>query len=175
MGLLDNLGDLLKQAAAGTAPEADVHAAYDQVATTANHGDITDGLTHAFNSDQTPPFEQMLSGLFANSSADQKAGILNQIMGALGPGGASQMLGAAGGLGGLAGLAGMLSGGNVTPQQAQQVSPEAVQVLAQNAAKKDPSIVNAAAGFYAQHPQLVKAIGAGALALLMSRISQSRR
>ena len=172
MGLLDNLGELLKQASEGNAPEADVHSAYDQVAQSATHGDLTDGLTHAFNSDQTPPFEQMLSGLFANSSADQKAGLLNQIMGALGSGGASQALGAAGGLGGLAGI---LSGGNVTPQQAQQISPDSVQVLAQNAAKKDPSIVNAAAGFYAQHPQLVKAIGAGALALLMSRISQSRR
>jgi hypothetical protein len=172
MGLLDNLGELLKQASAGTAPEADVHAAYDQVAKTATHGDLTEGLTHAFNSDQTPPFDQMLSGLFANSSADQKAGLLNKIMGSLGPGGMSQVMGAAGGLGGLAGV---LSGGNVTPQQAQQVSPDTVRVLAQNAAKKDPSIVNAAAGFYAQHPQLVKAIGAGALALLMSKISQSRR
>lgn len=172
MGLLDNLGSLLKQAAAGTAPEADVHAAYDQVAKTATPGDLTEGLTHAFNSDQTPPFDQMLSGLFANSSADQKAGLLNKVLASLGPGGVSQALGVAGGLGGLAGI---LSGGSVTPQQAQQVSPEAVQVLAQNAARKDPSIVDAAAGFYAQHPQLVKAIGVGALALLMSKISQSRR
>jgi hypothetical protein len=32
-----------------------------------------------------------------------------------------------------------------------------------------------AASFYAQHPTLVKTIGAGALALLMSRLSASRR
>jgi hypothetical protein len=63
----------------------------------------------------------------------------------------------------------------VTPQQAQQVSPQQVQVLAQQAAKKNPSIVDQAASFYAQHPTLVKTIGAGALALLMSRISQARR
>ena len=48
-------------------------------------------------------------------------------------------------------------------------------MIAQNAAKKDPSIVDAAAGFYAQHPTLVKAIGAGALALLVSHISRARR
>ncbi len=171
MGLLDNLGDLLKQATAGNASAGDVHAAYDQVAKALPQADLAKGLTNAFNSDQTPPFEQMVSDLFASSSPDQKAGILNKIIGSLGPGGVSQVLGAAGGLGGLAGV---LSGGNVTPQQAQQVTPEAVQVLAQNAASKNPSIVDAAAGFYAQHPTLVKAIGAGALALLMSKISQSR-
>jgi hypothetical protein len=68
----------------------------------------------------------------------------------------------------------VLSGGRVTPQQAEQVPPQAVEVLAQQAAKKDPSIIDKAAGFYAQHPTLVKAIGVGALALLMSGISAKR-
>ena len=102
----------------------------------------------------------------------EKAGLLNQVIGALGPGAAQTL----GGTGALAGLAGLLKGGApVTPQQAQDVSPEQVQVLAKQASQKSPSVVDAAAGFYAQHPQLVKAVGAGALALLMSRISSSRR
>ena len=172
MGLLDNLSDLAKQFAAGTAPAADVHAAYDQVSQAVPQSSLVEGLTHAFNSDQTPPFAQMISNLFNQSSPDQKAGLLNQIVATLGPGGVSQLLAGAGGMGGLASV---LSGGSVTPAQAQQISPEQVQVLAQKAEKKDPSIVSAAAGFYAQHPTLVKAIGAGALALLVSRISQARR
>lgn len=172
MGLLDNLGDLVKQAASGSASSADVHAAYDQVSQVVPQSSLADGISHAFRSDQTPPFEQMVSGLFGQSNPDQKAGLLNQLLASLGPGGATQALGASGGL---AGLAGMLSGGNVTPQQAQQVPPQAVEALAQNAARKDPSIMDKAAGFYAQHPTLVKAIGAGALALLMSKISSSRR
>jgi hypothetical protein len=169
MGLLD---DVLKQFTSGDAPAADVHAAYDQVAKAVPQGALAEGLAHAFKSDQTPPFEQMVSGLFGQSSPDQKAGLLNQVLAALGPGGVAQALGAAGGLGGLAGV---LSAGSVTPQQAQQVPPQAVEVLAQHAAKKDPSIMDAAAGFYAQHPTLVKTIGAGALALLMSKISPGRR
>lgn len=172
MGLLDDLGDLAKQFAAGNAPAADVHSAYDQVSKAVPQGSLADGLAHAFNSDQTPPFGQMLANLFNQSSPDQKAGLLNQIIGRLWPGGVSEILAGAGGLGGLAGV---LSGGSVTPAQAQSISPEQVQVLAQNAQKKDPSIVDAAAGFYAQHPTLVKAIGAGALALLVSKISQARR
>jgi hypothetical protein len=166
MGLLD---DLLKQVTSGNAPAADVHAAYDQMAPAVPRGELADGLAHAFNSDKTPPFEQMVSRLFDQSNPDQKAGLLNQILGALGPDGVAQVRGAG------SGLASMLSEGSVTPQQAQQVSPEAVQELAQQAAKTDPSIVDTAAGFYAQHPTLIKAIGAGALALLMSRISAGRR
>lgn len=172
MGLLDNLSELVKGVAGGSAPAADVHEAYDRVSQAVPQSSLADGLAHAFNSDQTPPFAQMLSNLFNQSSADQKAGLLNQMIAKLGPGGVSQILA---GAGGLSGLSGMLSGGPVTPEQAQQVSPQQVQALAQNAEKKDPTIVDAAAGFYAQHPTLVKSIGAGALALLVSKISQARR
>jgi hypothetical protein len=171
MGLLDNLANIANQFSSGNASAADVHSTYDQVAHTVPHGDLADGLSETFRSEQTPPFEQMVTGLFNQSSPDQKATLLNQLLAALGSGGAAEALGASGGL---AGLGGMLSGGRVTPQQADQVPPQAVEVLAQQAAKKDPSIIDKAAGFYAQHPTLVKAIGAGALALLMSRISARR-
>ena len=168
MGLLDDLGGLVNQFAAGKVSSDDVHSTYDQVAQTAPRTALADGISHAFKSDQTPPFEQMVSNLFNQSSPEQKAGLLNQILAALGPNAAQALAGA----GGVAGLSGLLAGGSVTPQQAQQVSPQAVQVLAQNAAKKDPTIMDQAASFYAQHPTLVKAIGAGALALLMSKMSR---
>ena len=170
MGILDNLGGLLKQFQGGSVPETDVHSAYDQVAGNVPAGDLAGGLAHAFNSDQTPPFGEMVGGLFGQSDPQQKAGLLNQILGALGPGAAAQLATSAG----LGGLAGTLSGGSVTPQQAQQISPDQVQVLAHEAAKKNPSVVDMAAGFYAEHPTLVKSIGAGALAILMSRLSQRR-
>jgi hypothetical protein len=172
MGLLDDLGGIVKQMSSGSLSDADVHSAFDKTAASVPQGTLADGLAHAFNSDQTPPFAEMVKGLFANSSAEQKAGVLNQILSSLGPGVLSQLAGA-GGLGSLASI--VASGQTVTPQQAQQVSPESVQVLAQHAAGKDPSVVDSVASFYAQHSTLVKAIGAGALALVMSKISQSRR
>jgi hypothetical protein len=168
MGILDDFGNIAKQFATGNASASDVHAAYDQVAQDLPQGTLADGISHTFRSDQTPPFEQMVGGLFGQSNPDQKAGLLNRLLAALGPGGAAGALGS----GGMAGLAGILSGGSVTPQQAEQVPPQTVEVLAQEAAKKDPSIVDKAAGFYAQHPTLVKAIGVGALALLLSRVSR---
>ena len=169
MGIMENLGNLAKQFASGSVSESDVHDAYDQTATAVPQGSLATALSHTFQSDQTPPFQQMIAGLFQNSTPEQKAGLLNQLAAALGPGGLAA-LGAAGS----GTIGGLLSGGRVTPQQAQQVSPQQVQVLAEKAATKNPSIVDAAAGFYAQHPTLVKAIGAGALALLMSRLSSRR-
>jgi hypothetical protein len=171
MGLLDQLGQLANQFKTGEVSESDIHSTFDQAARQVPQGELSSGISHVFNSPDTPPFEQMLSGLFNNSNPAQKAGVLNQILAGLGPNAGALL--AQAGLGGLAaGAAG--SGGTVqvTPQQAQQVSPQDVQVLAQNAAKKNPSIVDQAAGFYAQHPTLVKSIGAGALAILMSRMSR---
>ncbi len=170
MSILDDLGGLLKQVQSGNATESELHGAFDQISNSLPSGALAGGLAHAFNSDQTPPFPQMLSGLFGQSNPEQKAGLLNQIAKALGPAIIAQIATAAG----MGGLASAMSGGNVTPQQAQQVSPDQVEVLAQNAAKKNPSIVDIAAGFYAQHPALVKSIGAAAFALLMSKISQKR-
>ena len=162
MSLFDSLSDLMKKVTTGNAPAADVHAAYDQVAREVPNGTLADGLSHAFKSGETPPFEQMISGLFDKSTPEQKAGFVNHLLGVLGPAGLAQALSAAG------------IQGSLTPQQAERISPEAMQVLAQQAAAKDPTILDRAASFYARHPTLVKSIGVGALALLMRRISASR-
>ena len=54
------------------------------------------------------------------------------------------------------------------------VSPAALQSMARQDAAKDPSIIDRAASFYAQHPTLVKSLGIGALALLMNRVNMRR-
>jgi hypothetical protein len=167
MGWADGLGQVLQNVLGGKASDADVHSAFDKVAGAAPQGELAQGLSHVFNSDQTPPFEQMVGGLFGKSSPDQKAGMLNQIISSLGPS-AGSVLGGVGGLGGLASV--LQGGGTVTPAQAQEVSPAAVEAIAKKAQQANPSIVDSISGFYAKNPQLVKAIGAGALALLMSRI-----
>jgi hypothetical protein len=49
-------------------------------------------------------------------------------------------------------------------------APEAVSQLATEAHKQNPSIVDTVSGFYAQHPTLVKGLGAAALAIAMSHM-----
>ena len=169
---MTSIMDLL-QRYSGATPDnapASVNQDFGQVAQTVSSDHLADGLSHAFRSDQTPPFENMVANLFGASNGDQKAGILNQLLGSIGPGAMS------GGI--LGGLSKYLGAGRssdaITPQQAEQISPEAVQELAKNAKQQDPSIVDRASIFYAEHPTLVQALGAGALAMIMSHMSTRR-
>ena len=126
---------------------------------------LATALTHAFQSDQTPPFGQMVSSLFGQSSNEQKAGFLNQLIGSVGP----QML-QSGALGGLGSLLGGAS--QVTPDQAAQVNAGDVQQMAEQAQQHNPSIVEAAGSFFAQHPALVQGLGAASLAFITSHLSK---
>jgi hypothetical protein len=128
---------------------------------------LAGALASAFRSDQTPPFSSMLSNLFGNSNGQQRAGLLNQILGAAGP----SLLGAA-----LPGALGsILKGGSVTPEQAEQISPDQVKNLAEHAEKANPSIIDHVSEFYSKQPQVVQVLGAGALAMIMSHITKSSK
>lgn len=163
MGFMSEIGNLLQQykGATAEAPPPNVEQDFQNVAPQASQSAISSGLNAAFRSDSTPSFGNMVSQMFGQSNGEQRSGILNQLIAAAGPAVLS------------GGLASVLQGGStVTPQQAQQVSPEQVQQIAEHAQRQDPSIVDKASDFYAQHPKLVQGLGAGALALVMSRMSQ---
>jgi hypothetical protein len=147
-------------------PPKNVQQDYQQAADSIPSSHLADALSEAFRSGETPPFAQMLRSLFTNSNPDQRAGILNQLLSAVGPSGL--------GSGVLGSLSGLLQAGNakISAEQAKQVSPEAVQQLAEHAEKQNPSIVDQAGRFYSQHPKLVQALGAGSLALIMSHLSK---
>jgi len=168
MGILDSLNDVLKNYTSGQTQNAEQAAEhYDQVAEAAPHNVIADGLAAAFRSDQTPAFGNLVGNLFNNSSAEQKAGILNQLVASVGPGVLSQIAGSA--------LSTRLSGTEsrqITPDQAQQVPPELVQQLATHAEKSDPTIVNKASALYAQHPTLVKTLGGAALTVALAKVAE---
>jgi hypothetical protein len=168
MSWMDGVNDVLQKyrGAPVAAPPQKVSADFDSVAQAAPPETLAGGLAAAFRSPTTPDFPQMIAQLFGQSNGAQQAGILNHLM---------QSAGAAGLSGGaLAGLSQLLpsQGSSVTPQQAQQVSPEAVQKLAQQVQERDPSILDKASEFYAQHPSLVKGLGAVALAAVMSHVSR---
>jgi hypothetical protein len=162
---LGNLLGVLQQYATGAGSTANAEQDFDHVAQSASQEHLAGGLAGAFRSDATPPFAQMISSLFANSDGNQRAGILSHLLNAAGPGAATGVLGS---------LLGSLGKGPITPEQAQAISPEAVHDLAQRAEKNDPSIIEQASNFYAQHPTLVKSLGVGALALVMSHMSRGQ-
>ena len=162
------MSTILKQySQGGTQPPAEVATHFDQVAKVVPTSDLADGVAHAIRSDQTPGFGQIVSNMFNQANGQQKAGMLNQLLSALGPSAAAAVGGGA--------LADVVNkGGAATAADAQQVSPDVVQQLADRAHTADGSIVDKLSGFYAQHPTLVKSLGAGALALVMSKLSNRR-
>ena len=150
-------------------PPKNVQQDYQMAAEAIPPSHLADALSEAFRSRDTPPFSQMLTNLFANSTPDQRAGILNHLLSAVGP----LALGSLG----LGSLGGSLRSGNarVSADQAKQISSEDVQQLAERAEKQNPSIIDHAGQFYSQHPKLVQALGAGSLAFIMSHLSKKRR
>jgi hypothetical protein len=183
MDWMNQLGGILQQytgAQPDQAPDT-VHDDFDQLAQNAPPAALSDGLAAAFRSEQTPDFGQMAASLFSNSGGQQRAGMLNTLLRAAGPAIISQVLSrgvgggaSTGGGGGLGGILDMLRGGQqeVTPEQAEQIPPEAVQQIAQQAHDKDPSIIDRVSDFYAEHPTLVKSLGAAALTIALTKIAQ---
>ena len=170
MTLLDQLSNVLKQYTGGSNQNlANVSEHFDQVAQAAPQGAIAEGLSEVFRSNQTPAFGSLVGSLFSQSNGEQKAGMLNHLIGSLGPAALSNIAG-----GGA--LANLLGGATqITPQQAQNVPPELVEQMATHAEKADPSIVDRASSFYAQHPTLVKSLGGAALSMVLTRVAQRQR
>lgn len=162
LGSLANIGETLQRYVGGSPQnEEQVHKDFDHVAQSAPSEHLANGVAEAFRSNQTPPFPQMLAKLFDRSDSSQRAGLLNQLIGA---GGGSL----------LSGLLGNVSQGKVTPDQAQKVPTEAVERAAAQAQQQNPSIVDSVSNLYAQHPQLLKTLGGAALSIALAKIAQKQ-
>ena len=169
MSWADALKDILQSSGAAGAAQAPAipnpEQTFQQAAQQAPPNVVGQGLAEAFRSSQTPSFPEMVSTLFTHSNPDQKAGLLTRLLGAAGPPTLS---------GPLAAILGSASRAPapVTPEQANQVPPEAVQHLAQHAQNGNPSIVDEVGHFYSQHPQVVTALGGLALSIAIQHMAR---
>jgi hypothetical protein len=186
-----DLGSLLQQyigAAQGNNQGAneithqDAHDHFDQVAQNAPTDLLSQGIQAAFNSNQTPPFGQMVGQLFGQGNAQQQGGMVNQLLATMGPALLAGLLAksASGASGGLSGLAGLLGGtsnavsGAVPALSAQDVAkltPLQIQEIATHAEQNDPGVVQKMSNFYAEHPTLVKTLGGFAVTLALSKMA----
>jgi hypothetical protein len=176
MSWFNELGSLIQQYSGANPSDGHANAErdFDQVANVAPRDALSGGISEAFRSDQTPPFASMLTQLFGNSNGSQRAALLSTLVSAVGPSVLSSVLSRQGGGGGQ--LASLLqSKSSFTPEEADQVPPEAVADLAQEAQNQDPSVIDRVSDFYAEHPTLVKSLGAAALAVAMSGLSKQKR
>jgi hypothetical protein len=167
-----DLGGLLQQyLGAGTAQAAtSAPDHFHQVAQSAPPDVVSHGLAEAFRSDQTPPFGQMVSQLFAQGTPEQKAGMLQQLLGSLSPA-ALTALGGSGALGSLLSVGSGVTPATISPQQAAQLTPAQVEQIAAHAEKQNPSVIDTMSNFYAQHSGLVKTLGSAALTIALAKIA----
>jgi len=164
MGLMDVLGRYAQQS---NRPAPQVFEDFDRVSHEAPPEALGEGLEDAFRSDTTPPFEQMVGQLYGRSDPNQRAGLLNEILGSLGSGVGD------GALGGLLRRSG--GGSRISPEDASQIPVNEIETAAAEAARQNPNVIQRVSRFYAQHPQLVHTLGNAALAIAMSGMARRRR
>ena len=158
-----NVDGLLRQLSeqGNRPPPRDAREQFERIAQSAPPHELSAGLQDAFESEQTPPFAQMVGQLFGHANDQQKGGILGTLLG---------------GLGGAAHPVLRQAGVDATdPQQAAtQVSPAQVEQIAGQAQQANPGVVGELSRFYAEHPTLVKSLGGMALALVLGRMHSTR-
>jgi hypothetical protein len=157
MGLLDTLSQLVTGGKV-----TDQH--FDQVAQGAPADVLGSALAGAFRSDQTPPIGDTVSQMFQNSSGQQQAGMLNQILASLGPAAAGALAGGA--------LGRVMQPGatQITAEQASQLTPDQVRDVVNHAHETNPGIADQLGSFYAQHSGLIKTLGGAALLVAMTKM-----
>jgi len=158
MGLMDMLNQALGNQQ-GAAQQ------FNQVAQNAPPDVLAKGLAEAFRSDKTPDIGSMVSQMFGQSNGTQQAGMLNQLLGTLGPG---LMASLAGGT-----LGNVMKPGQtqITPSQASQLTPEQVQDVVNHANEVHPGGVADQLGqFYAQHRGLINTLGGVAATVAMMKM-----
>jgi hypothetical protein len=168
MGLLDDIKGLLSGYKAGEAPAGDAAAHFQQVAQSVDSGTLANGIAAAMRSDQTPPFAQMVSQLFASGNGDQKTAMVNTLLSSVSSGQRTQLASMIPGLGALA--AG--SGASAAASAASALTPDNVKTLAQHAEKNDAGIIDKMSTLYAAHPALVGTLGTAAMTIAMRNIAQ---
>lgn len=164
-----NVMDILKQYAERP---TDTETDFDEVARQVPPDVLGSGIAQAFRSDQTPSFGDMIGNLLGGSNAQQRTGLLNQLIQAVGP---AVLSGVAGGaLGRLVqGLQNQSTSAQptLTPAQAEQLTPQQLKEIAIAAEKKDPTVLDKVGSFYAQYPDLVKMLGGAALAIALGQMA----
>ena len=155
------LMDILSQYAnRPTSTETD----FDEVAPQLSPEVLGDGIAHAFRSDKTPAFGDMVSQMFGGSNPSLRAGLLNQLIGSVGP----ALLGK---LGAMFANRGAGAPATFSESDAERVTPAQVREMAQEAEKADPGVMDQIGNFYAKHPEVVKVLGGAALAIALARIA----
>lgn len=159
MSLLDQIGPLLRQYAGGNAAatDAEAHAHYDQITAAVPPHQLAPAIGPALTTLPPDDVRDRVSASAAQMNAPQRGSLVQSILAGLGPQASS-----------------VLSSLGLSPSLATNptsASPADAGALAAHVQQERPEIFNQAMAFYAQHPMLVKTLGAVAIARIAQQLT----
>ncbi|MFZ1364072.1 MAG: hypothetical protein WAS90_04135 [Brachymonas denitrificans] len=162
MGLLDTLTQIVNAASQNSQPQQQQVEELQQAPADV----LSQGLREAFDSKDTPSIGNLVGQMFGQSSNQQQAGLINQIIQALGPAAATAL---AGGV-----LQKVLKPGSdqVEAADVAQLSADEVTSVVNEAQAQRPELSQQLSEFYSQHSGLIKALGGVALLAAAIKMKQ---
>ena len=163
MGLLDALSQIANALNQNSQPQ---QSHVDEIVREAPRDTVREGLREAFDANDTPSLGEQVGQMFGQSSNQQQAGLINQIIQALGPAAATAL---AGGV-----LQKVLKPGSdqVEAADVAQLSADEVTSVVNEAQAQRPELSQQLSEFYSQHSGLIKALGGVALLAAAIKMKQ---
>ena len=162
MGLLDTLTQIVNAASQNSQPQQQQVEELQQAPADV----LSQGLREAFDSKDTPSIGNLVGQMFGQSSNQQQAGLINQVIQALGPAAAAAL---AGGV-----LQKVMKPGEqqIDADAVTQLSPTEVTQVVNEAQQQQPELSQRLSEFYADNSGLLKALGGVALLAAAIKMKQ---
>ncbi len=163
MGLLDALSQIANAISQNSQPQ---QSHVDEIVRDAPRDTVREGLREAFDAGDTPSMGEQVGQMFGQSSNQQQAGLINQVIQALGPAAAAAL---AGGV-----LQKVMKPGEqqVDADAVAQLSPTEVTQVVNEAQQQQPELSQRLSEFYADNSGLIKALGGVALLAAAIKMKQ---
>ena len=144
----------------------DSNTGVDEIVREAPRDTVREGLREAFDANDTPSLGEQVGQMFGQSSNQQQAGLINQVIQALGPAAAAAL---AGGV-----LQKVMKPGEqqIDADAVTQLSPTEVTQVVNEAQQQQPELSQRLSEFYADNSGLLKALGGVALLAAAIKMKQ---
>ena len=163
MGLLDALSQIANAISQNSQPQ---QSHVDEIVRDAPRDTVREGLREAFDAGDTPSMGEQVGQMFGQSSNQQQAGLINQVIQALGPAAAAAL---AGGV-----LQKVMKPGEqqVDADAVAQLSPTEVTQVVNEAQQQQPELSQRLSEFYADNSGLIKSLCGVALLAAAIKMKQ---
>lgn len=145
---------------------------YAQMAQRLPVEEMTDGLSQAFRSENTPSFVETVSLSYERGNAEQRADMLIRLI----DGVSQKALWPLQDAGMLQQPAKGCDAGHVVVDlsKAEQFRPELIEHVAHHVEREDDQAIDKMSGYYAENPHMAKTLGGPMLGIVLEKLAETR-